>query len=134
MRQTAARNVVNIMLLLTVATFSPASGADSTSEIVTACRAIALDANATAEKVTFPMTFDTGRCWGAFAVVQQAATHGDNNKRSLYGICAPPESTRLQLVRLVYDYSERNPQRREERFFDVALDALRGTFPCPSRP
>jgi hypothetical protein len=108
--------------------------ADSAMELMNACRAIALDSNATAANVAVPATFESGRCWGAFAVVQQATTHIDTDKRPLYGACPPPQSTRLQFVRIFHEYSQRNPHRSNDRFFEVALDAIRSTFPCPRRP
>lgn len=105
------------------------AAAQSTQELASACEAVA-SSRVIDGKVEVVQDFDTGRCWGAFSVVQWAVVLVDDVGTRRFGVCAPPESTRTQLVAVFVEYARRNPARLHERFTAVVFDALRDSFPC----
>ncbi len=104
--------------------------ADSAQEMLSACRPIARANTGDKRRVTIPDTFKAGKCWGAFTVIQNGIERVDDRMLLIYNICAPAEITRIQLIAMFVDYAEKNPQRLQEDFFDVFIDALRKAFPC----
>jgi hypothetical protein len=111
--------------------YSSSAFADTAQEMLSACKPIAR-ANISGDKgkVTGPDTFTAGKCWGAFTVIQNAIERVDDSMLLIYNICPPAESTRTQLISMFVDYAEKNPQRLQEDFFDVFIEALRKAFPC----
>ena len=105
--------------------------AETAQEMLSACRPIAR-ANISGDKgkVTGPDTFTAGKCWGAFTVIQSGIERADDSMLLIYNICPPAESTKTKLIAMFVDYAEKNPQRLQEDFFDVFIDALRKAFPC----
>lgn len=76
-------------------------------------------------------TFASGRCWGAFLSIQQLiVTKIEGENHSLLRICAPPETTSLQIIQVFVLFMRANARRQEEPFTKVALAALRSAFPC----
>jgi hypothetical protein len=110
---------------------STSAFAETAQEMLLACRPIAR-ANLPGGKgnVTGPDTFSAGKCWGAFTVIQNGIERVDDRMLLVYNICPPAGSNRTQLITMFVDYAEKNPQRLQEEFFDVFLDALRKAFPC----
>ena len=105
--------------------------ADTAQEMLSACRPIArANTSGGKGKVTIPDTFKAGKCWGAFTAIQNGIERADDTMLLIYNICAPAEITRTQLIAMFVDYAEKNPQRLQEDFFDVFIDALRKAFPC----
>jgi hypothetical protein len=80
--------------------------------------------------VMLPQDFKYGFCWGAFSTVQRIITNSMDGKHMVYGVCAPANSSRTQLISIFVSYAEKNPGRLHEDFFFVALDSLRTSFPC----
>ena len=117
------------VFLFLVLCVSIAFGA-STQEMLTACKPIVDQARVSGGRIELPKDFHAGRCWGAFAILQEVITHTDASGREIYNVCAPPNSTRSQLIAIFVEYAKKNPQRYHEEFFNVALDALRSSFPC----
>jgi hypothetical protein len=110
---------------------SSSAFADTAREMLSACRPIArANISGGKGKATGPDTFEAGKCWGAFTVIQNAIERVDDRMLLIYNVCAPAESTRTQLIGMFVDYAEKNPQRLQEEFFDVFIDALRKAFPC----
>jgi hypothetical protein len=104
----------------------------SAQEMRSACREIAA-ARVMDHAVTIPQSFDSGVCWGAFAVVQTAVgliDAGDASKLPFFRVCAPKQSTRTQLIAIFVEYARVHPESLHEEFFFVAIAALRTAFPC----
>jgi hypothetical protein len=126
----SAMRVLVLLLLVTLTTFPSAANAETAGAMASACRQVA-DARIVEQSIQFVQTYDTGQCWGAFAMVQQVVSYVDRpGGIRLFGACPPPESTRSQLVALFVEYVNRNPQRMHEDFFEVTTEALRIAFPC----
>jgi hypothetical protein len=104
--------------------------AESAEEMLSSCRPLA-KAKVLGEKVAFAQNFQTGTCWAAFGVLQRVSRFVDSNDKPRLSIgCAPANSTRTQLIAIFVDYVQKNPQRLNEDFVDVAMIALETAFPC----
>ena len=105
--------------------------AETAAEMGSACRSV-VSARLQGDHLAFPHTFDTGRCWGAFAIIQEVARFADRQGSSsrFFLVCPPLEGTRHQLVAVFVEYANRNPQRTHLDFFDIAMESLRIAFPC----
>jgi hypothetical protein len=122
------RAAAMLFCLLAVAT---SASAESTEEMLTACKSLAA-AEVKGEQVKLPAGFSSGMCWGAFLTLQKVIVQA-NTDGPIFDVCAPKEGTRTQLIAVFVDYARGNPRRLHEDFFDVAIDALRGAFPCQPR-
>ena len=69
-------------------------------------------------------------CWGAFIAIQQIMVYTDVQRRPLLSICAAPETTRIELIRVYSRYAEQHPEASHQRFAAVALLALTAAYPC----
>jgi hypothetical protein len=49
---------------------------------------------------------------------------------SLNLVCAPHGVALIEVVRVVVEYIHARPERMDERFTTLALEALHGTWPC----
>jgi len=65
-----------------------------------------------------------GRVWGVLLVSNQADTPAYRR------VCASPQVTTLQTVRIVYNWLEDHPERLHEESFILILEALQEAFPC----
>jgi hypothetical protein len=54
----------------------------------------------------------------------------DPSRGPVFGVCAPSESTRTQLIAIFVDYVKRNPKTMSDKFFFTARAALTEAFPC----
>jgi hypothetical protein len=78
-----------------------------------------------------PKNSEASQCWGAFGAIQALSTWTYSNKSfPLLYICAPPESTLLQFIKIFEHYADTHPERLHEEYMRVAVDALREAFPC----
>jgi hypothetical protein len=69
-------------------------------------------------------------CWHYMAAVQNFSVLVDQNTKPLIGICAPPESTLIQFIRIFTAFAKQNPQHLHYGGAAVALRALQSAFPC----
>ncbi len=95
------------------------------------CKPVAEARLISGDKRAYKPSWETGVCWGFFSAVQVATRlqfHGDPAP-ALY-ICAPPESTLVQMVLIFRRYVEVNPSVAHEKAFFVAFEALKEAFPC----
>jgi len=107
--------------------------AESTAEMVTSYKSVA-EAKVVGSDVFFLQDFPSGVCWGAFGAVQRVIVQTvAPDAMPVFRVCAPAKSTRAQLITVFVEYARRNPQRLHEEFFDVAIVALRDSFPCQPR-
>jgi len=125
------KTVIRFFLGILLFSCSSSAFADTAQEMLSACKPIArANISGGKGKVTGPDTFNAGKCWGAFTVIQNAIERVDDSMLLIYNICPPADSTRTKLISMFVDYAEKNPQRLQEDFFDVFVDALRKAFPC----
>ena len=74
------------------------------------------------EKAAFPRPFYSGLCIGLVA----GANYVDAKS------CAPEDATNSELMHVVLGYIEMRPQRMNEEFMKLVLEALRSAWPCSS--
>jgi len=109
------------------------SHAASTQEILSWCKPMTENTEilANGEIRIKPNNIQSGICWGSFGIIQEIITHiYEGGEKPFYEICAPPESTRLQLINIFVVYAKSNPKLHHQDFFDIALESLRDSFPC----
>jgi hypothetical protein len=71
-------------------------------------------------------------CFGFFSAVQRFTVfQREGERRRIFGICAPPQTTLLQLIELFQKYVKANPREADQDAADVALTAYAKKFPCP---
>ena len=115
--------------------------AKQTAEVVlSACRDISKAQINSDGTVGLPMNFDTGRCWGAFSTLPAVMAYVYNAQYAgahpfPYRVCSKDKDvTVTQMIAIFTEYANRHPERYQDDFLDVALDAMRAAFPCPTRP
>jgi len=117
-------------LFLGILLMTPFARSESAEEMVSNCKAVA-DAKISGDRIAFPLDFSSGVCWGAFGTFQEAIRIGPSKAgKPYFSICAPPESTRSQLIQVFLVYARRHPEQYHESFFDVAFQASQEAFPC----
>lgn len=120
------------LLLVALSLYAVGCRAETAGEMLSQCRQVT-EAPQSDGKIQVPQTYNAGRCWGAFAIIQQAfhiAT--DYKNQPIFHVCLPPKSSRSQLIAVFVPYLDQNPQRRREDAFVVTMDAFYAVFPCPS--
>jgi Rap1a immunity proteins len=122
---------VVVAAIMSLMLFPPShASAETTLEIQSACRGVR-DATIGADgRLEMAIDFSTGMCWGAFAAFQRLDVMKWPDGKRILGFCAPPESSRLQLVRIFMKYADDHPEEAHEGFEVVALQALMKAFPC----
>lgn len=122
---------VAVSLLICLATILTSSlYAETAEEMVSACKLIS-EASVSSGQVELPTDFRSGLCWGAFASIQEIVTWiPAKDSKPLLGVCAPSTSTRTQLIQIFLAYSKLHPEKVNQDFTIVALDALANAFPC----
>ncbi|WP_369798332.1 Rap1a/Tai family immunity protein [Brucella anthropi] len=115
---------------LIISWVSPAS-AETTSEMRSYCRPISSATQLDNGTVQFDPTFNAGRCWGAFRLIQEAQRYRDYSDGPFTAICAPETSKLTQFIEIFVKYADDNPQDLHESWLPVAVNALARAFPCP---
>jgi hypothetical protein len=99
--------------------------------MLSSCRPIA-QAKISDGKIDLPTDFDSGVCWGAFAVLDfMLTTVSSQTKKPMFQICIPQNRTRPQLIAIFVRYAESHPARDAEDFQMVAFSAEKEAFSCP---
>ena len=71
-----------------------------------------------------------GFCIGVVSGIARTAPHLEPKSR----FCLPANSTREEQLAMVIQYLEDHPERLQEDFFVLALQAFQETWPCPALP
>ena len=122
---------MKLVVFVVLACSASLAYAESAAEMLSACKTLA-DVRVQGDTVQMPQDYESGLCWGAFSVIQRIIYQPTAVGRGrLYGVCAPVESKRSQLIAIFVEYMRRNPKRLHEDSFTVAREALAESFPCP---
>ncbi len=106
--------------------------AQSAGEMVSACGRIA-SLKAKERLTILPNDFESGVCWGAFAILRQSIeTLNAAQRQSSSGACLRDDLPRARLIAAFTDFVKARPERSQEDFYPVARDALKAAFPCPA--
>jgi hypothetical protein len=70
-------------------------------------------------------------CWYFMSGIKDVITIGDSTtNRAMLQVCAPVDSTLLQLIRIFVLYAQQNPTRLDLPAGEVAIEALWQAYPC----
>jgi Rap1a immunity proteins len=128
--QGAMRSIVVISLAAIAWASAPAPArAQNTNELLGSCEAVTKAARADA-RGTIDIPPAGLPCWYYMAAIQNAAVLVDQDGGRLLGICAPPEATLLDHVRIFVRYARRNQKDASDNAAAVAVAALSEAYPC----
>jgi hypothetical protein len=124
--------------LTSIVLFCGPAAADSAEDFLSGCNALA---NAEIHHhagggVSVVMPDDPAqRCWGAFSVIETVVhwVLPDNHERRAFDSCVPSEASPPELAAVFVEYLKVHPDRRRDEFANVALDAIRSTYPCKEK-
>jgi hypothetical protein len=122
---------VVLVLFCLIAGTATQGRAQSAGEMLSYCREVA-KAKVTGESVTLPAGQGPGVCWGAFGTVQSVIYRARVGERPFFLVCAPAQSTRIQLITNFVKYADGHQDRLRRDFFDIAVEGLQKKFPCPN--
>jgi hypothetical protein len=103
-------------LQLASGTLQAAEKAYTANDLLQDCK------NSLLERAAFPRPFYSGLCMGLVAGVSYIDAKS----------CAPEDATNSQLMRAVLAYIEVRPQRMNDEFMKLVVEALRSAWPCSS--
>ena len=128
-----SRHTLALILLLSVGIArAKESNLESAAAMQSNCRPFA-SASTKGEFISFPQTFDTGICWGAFLAIQEfVVTPWTPDGPGIVPICPKTEIDRAEMIRVFIRYVDMHPQRGGEQFTHVVINALWEAYPCPS--
>ena len=106
--------------------------AETAEEMLSACRPI-MAAKVADGKINLPTDFESGNCWGAFGAIQDLfSAINATTKKPMFGVCMPESITRTQIIAIFVRYTEKHPEKYNERVVWVTEAAIREVFPCPA--
>ncbi len=120
------------VLALALIVWRPALG-ETALEMQSWCRQIVSGPILANDTVYVGTTFNDGVCWGSFAAIQQLSRIVDQNGIMLLRFCPPPDSTRVQFIKIFMRYADQHPEEAHHDFAKLALRALVEAFPCSAR-
>lgn len=124
------------LAVLIVLAICPAFG-ESAEKMLSSCKVFdeaKVESEGSEMTVSFAHDFDSGVCWGAFAVLQMASRFVDPKREPIRPLlpigCVPERVSRTQSIAIFVHYARQHPERLHEDFVFVAMDALKTAFPC----
>jgi len=115
------------------AVVSPVQAIDG-KQLLHQCEALERGALVSGETVRLPKSQDAAACWFYMGAVQDfTATVEKEGGPSLIGSCVPPETTRMELVRVFAKYARAHREDLDLRATALVIPALSAAFPCRQR-
>jgi hypothetical protein len=105
---------------------------DSALEVQSWCRPYATVEVLPNGLLNAPQGSEAQFCWGAFAAIQELSVTTYGTGGTMLHTCPPPDSTRLQFIKIFLGYVDEHPERANLPFANVAVAALERAFPCRS--
>jgi Ssp1 endopeptidase immunity protein Rap1a len=105
------------------------AGAQTTNELLKSCEAVT-NAARSAQAATIDIPRAGIACWNYMAAIQNASVLVDKEEKRLLGVCAPPDATLLDHVRIVVEYARRDRKNAPDNAAALAVMALSEAFPC----
>jgi hypothetical protein len=122
-----------LLLALTVLLLLPlrAESADNPSELLSQCEQLIRSARVNGDGVVLKKDVPTLECWAYFSAVQDMITvkFGRGSVPAL-NVCAPPQSTLYEQIRVFVSYAQQNPTVLSRRTGNAVLSALMSAYPC----
>jgi Ssp1 endopeptidase immunity protein Rap1a len=98
----------------------------SANQVMKGCRAVVAKTKSGNETLWFLR----GICMGAVSTLAAAATAFERAAEGTIGVCIPAGTSVNQQVRVVVTYIDARPNRSQEDFRVLALEALKDAWPC----
>ena len=118
--------VIAICVGLSAALMVVGNARADSSEILSSCETLLEGMRVTPE--ILPSGYP---CWYFMSGIQDVITIGDSTtNRAMLQVCAPADSTLLQLIRIFVLYAQQNPTRLDLPAGEVAIEALWQAYPC----
>jgi len=126
--------LVFAVLVLLCSTSLPARSMESANELLSSCESF-LRAYRPTGGSGFRLEAATASmygCWGFITALQQlsAVWADEGQTTTVTGACPPPETTTVQLLRVVVAYMQRHPENLHLQAASVSIYALKQAFPC----
>jgi Rap1a immunity proteins len=119
------------LLFITMAAVGQAK-ALTANDILTSCEALLRNFKPLGgEQMSIPN--QGAQCAGYISAFQGLSVLIENNNDGsgrILKICAPPESTLVQFIRIYVNYAQANPRLLHQDAAELVLAALRKAFPC----
>jgi hypothetical protein len=109
-----------------------AKASETAGDVVASCLVIIKSARHGADSdAYFAPTFESGRCWGAFAAVQQlGAVRERADAQPLLGFCIPEKERRTDVINAFVSFVKQNPSSASTSFAVTLVLAFRRLYPC----
>jgi hypothetical protein len=121
------------IILLTVISsllFVTPSFAESTLEMLLACKGFLKETERGGTKKLSTATYDSELCRGAFMVLQNILYYYEADGTPILRACVPKDVTRTQLISGFVKYAEDNQRRLREDFTMTAVNYIQDAYPC----
>ena len=125
-------NMKRIILLIMASSliFVTPSFAESTLEVLLACKSFLKDTDRKGTKKSLPASSDSELCRGAFMVIQNTLYFYEADGTPILRACVPKEVTRTQLISVFVKYAEDNKRRLHDDFTMTAVNCIQDAYPC----
>jgi Ssp1 endopeptidase immunity protein Rap1a len=117
-RRMLPRCAAAMLGMLTAVNEGAAQDIASASHMLPACKALVIGNVASGISQS-----DVGRCIGMVEGLNVAAS-------SFHAFCPPAAATTTQRVRAIVAFIEAHPERKDEHYALLALDAMKQAWPC----
>jgi hypothetical protein len=117
-----------LIAAIAISVGSTSTRAASANEVLPACKLYLsiIDRRGAAKETEVPHLMDAGECLGAvYAMLNVSQGLAEDLK-----FCPPLDTQPDEGVRVIVTYVEKRPERSSEDFTRLALEALRGKWPC----
>jgi hypothetical protein len=124
----------NFYILAAVSLFLMAANpapAQTAAEMLSSCETMAHARVDRSDQIHAAANFESGVCWGAFRTFQALSSLVIRGKKPITEICAPPQASLTQFVKIFYQYTRQHPESEHEDYQIIAMRALQSAFPCP---
>lgn len=128
-RELKMRKLILILALIVSSPVVAYAQAGTTLELLQGCEL--LEKSTVSEGKVLVSSSEARICWGFFRAVQVLSALADQKDQRLLGVCAPPDSSLLQYVRIFVNYARNSPAELHENIGLVVLKSLYQAFPCP---
>lgn len=103
--------------------------AASANQILNSCEVLLRDMHTASDgKIIVPPEART--CWFYLSAIQDSLILLDDGDKHILPVCAPPEVTLSQVIRIFTEFARSHPNSLHEKAAGVAVIALGSAFPC----
>jgi Rap1a immunity proteins len=107
-----------------------AAAMDSARELAAKCQGVETIKNVKRRQVYIPNNADSLRCWGYMEAIQNFLVLSDPDGHGFLGVCAPEDTTLLQLVTSFLAFVRKHPGEMDDSPAVIAIRAMQEAYPC----